>query len=506
MIKRVEDWRFRSKLLFVTLLPLVVVTFLLVIAFTFGLQKVWKSAVPRQTGLSQLDTLTREYQSEVREYALFGQVETQIEIQKIEEEIPEALEKLAGAGDPDQAKPLVTQLEPVVETMLVEGRLVVELVGNAQSHSAGRLASVVEQQLDEFERQETRLEQHIDRELMAAQEELAAAFSRFGWLVLICAGVGLGWGLGLAYWLAQWFERPLGVLREASERILDGNYRAGEVIQSREELGKLAAGFDRATQAIRELVAEKEENLFTLQENQAQLLRSGKLAAVGELAAGVAHEINNPLSAVLTYSVLLREKAEAAPPETLREFPKLIDRLRIIEEAARRCKDIADKLLTFSRQDGSEMRRVDLAAMVDSSIELMKPVIQRNGIVFERQIEADLPTVRGNLGNLQQVMFNLFNNAVFAMSEGGKLSVTVRRVDEACELAIADDGSGIEESILERVFEPFYTTKPPGQGTGLGLSIVYGIIQAHDGDIQVDTEVGQGSTFRVRLPIVEDIV
>lgn len=502
MIDRIQDWQFRNKLLAVTLLPLVVVTLLLVVAFLLGLQGVWQKAVPRQAALLQLESVAREYQGEVREYVLSGLPETLEEIAEAEEETSEVLEPLSDTGSA-MALRVEETLRPRWQEMVVDGRALVDTVSRHPYPRSPEASATVDEQLERFELRETNLEDLVEAELALAKDELEGAILSFGRWVVACAAVGLALGLGLAYWLARWIRGPIEVLQEASERILDGNFRAGEKIRSREELGQLAAGFDRAALAIRELVAEKEQNLIDLKTNQAQLVRSGKLSAVGELAAGVAHEINNPLSAVLTYSVLLREKAAKSPPEALQHLPKLTERLHTIEAAARRCKDIADKLLTFSRQDEARMRPVDLATVVDDAFELMKLVLRRQGIHVQRQIDRDLPPIQANPSQLQQVIFNLVNNAVHVTPDGGTLQVTVRRREERCELIVADEGPGMSAAVLDRVFEPFYTTKPPGQGTGLGLAIVYGIVEAHGGEIEVDTAVGEGTRFIVSFPVLE---
>lgn len=494
MSYRFRDWRFRNKLLLVAIGPLLVVAVLMVMTFSFGLRQVFEETVPRNVELAELEALSREYQSEIREYVLLDQAETRKEIREIERELSEALEALKADGE--QGEQNAASMASLVDGLVKEGQRLVRAVDSG-SLSAASLD--IEDELEEFENQELRLEDQIESIRLSAADELHNAFVRFAASILVNSAIGVLLGVLAALLLARWVDRPLQVLNEASERILDGDFRASDQIQARDELGRLAVGFDRAAEEIRLLVGEKEATLETLQQQQAQLLQSGKMAAVGELAAGVAHEINNPLSAVLTYSVLVREKIEKAPPEPS-ELPKLAQRLGLIETAARRCKSIADSLLTFSRQEETAREAVSLQQVIDDSLRLLRSQLRRRDIELEIDVEPALPPVLGSAGPLQQVVVNLATNASQALAPGGKLWISARAEGDRCVLAVADDGPGIEPEVRDRIFEPFVTTKPPGQGTGLGLSIVYGIVQAHEGELTVESEPGQGATFTVRLP------
>ncbi|MEM9593531.1 MAG: ATP-binding protein [Acidobacteriota bacterium] len=257
---------------------------------------------------------------------------------------------------------------------------------------------------------------------------------------------------------------------------------------------------------LRTAVNDLEHHLAELRNTQAQLIQSGKLAAIGELAAGLAHELNNPLSAVLTYSILLRDKLDEVGAETLEpKLPRFAERLGLIARAAERCKAVADHLLAFSRQDETEKEPVDLGDVVRSSLELLEALVRRQGVHLAVDIEDGLPPVVGHSGQLQQVIVNLVSNAMHAMASDdwehrGGLSIDARRAGDRCELTVEDTGSGIPAEHLDRIFEPFFTTKPTGEGTGLGLSIVHGIVQSHGGTIDVESEPGRGTRFVVRLP------
>lgn len=491
---RFRDWRFRDKLFLVAIGPLIVVALLMAATFTLGVRRVFEETVPRNVQLAELETLSREYQAEVREYVLLGQEKTLEEIEEIEEEIPKILEALELGGP--RGEEITASLAFLVESLVSEGRRLVVAVDEG-TLSPGGLET--EGELEEFEAREQQLEDEIATMRRLADSELHAAFARFEGSILANSAIGVLLGALAAGLLARWLDRPLRILGEASERMLDGDYRAGDQIAADDELGRLAIAFDRAAEEIRLLVREKEENLETLQNQQAQLLQSGKMAAVGELAAGVAHEINNPLSAVLTYSVLVREKIEKQPPEA-EDLPKLIQRLGLVETAARRCKSIADSLLTFSRQEETPRGAVAVQEVVEESLRLLRSQLRRKDIELEVDLEPDLPPVLGSAGALQQVIVNLASNAFQALAPGGHLSISARADGDFCQLTIADDGPGIDPQIRDRIFEPFVTTKPPGQGTGLGLSIVYGIVQSHEGELTVESTPGEGTTFVVRLP------
>ena len=491
---RFRDWRFRNKLFLVAIGPLIVVALLMVSTFTLGLRRVYDETIPRNVKLAELESLSREYQSEVREYVLLARQETLEEIEEIEEEMPEILEALGEGGASGEEG--TASLAFLVRSLVSEGhRLVVEVdAGDLLAGGPG-----TDEELEEFEAREQHLEDEIEALRILADTELESAFARFESVILANSALGMLLGALAAWLLARWMDRPLRILGETSERMLDGDYRAGDRIVADDELGRLATAFDRAGEEIRLLVKEKEETLETLQRQQAQLLQSGKMAAVGELAAGVAHEINNPLSAVLTYSVLVREKIEKKLPEA-GDLPKLTQRLGLIETAARRCKSIADSLLTFSRQEETARGPVALGEIVEESLRLLRSQLRRRDIGLEVEIEPDLPPVLGSAGALQQVVVNLTSNAFQALAPGGSLSVSARADGDCCRLTVADDGPGIDPEIRDRIFEPFVTTKPPGQGTGLGLSIVYGIVQSHEGELTVESEPGEGTTFVVRLP------
>jgi two-component system NtrC family sensor kinase len=232
-----------------------------------------------------------------------------------------------------------------------------------------------------------------------------------------------------------------------------------------------------------------------LQRLQAQLVQTEKLVSLGQLAAGAAHEINNPLTAILGYSDLLADDA------SLSEKPRAI--AAKIRDQARRTKTLVGNLLSFARQVPAERTLLDLNTVVTNAVQLRALDLRNSGTKIDLKLESVLPGVRGDGNQLMQVFFNVVNNAVDAMeSHSGSGTLTIKTMRDRGNVAItfSDTGPGIKEP--HRVFDPFYTTKPIGKGTGLGLSICFGIVQEHGGRILCYNGQEGGAVFRVELPAV----
>jgi len=242
------------------------------------------------------------------------------------------------------------------------------------------------------------------------------------------------------------------------------------------------------------LLARSEISIENLQRLQAQMVQSEKLVSLGQLAAGAAHEINNPLTAILGYSDLLAED-ETLPERTRGTAVK-------IREQARRTKSLVQNLLSFARQVPAERTLLDINTVVTNAVQLRALDLHSGGSTIDLQLESVLPGVRGDNNQLMQVFFNIISNALDAMSGsgGGKLTIRTLRDRGNVVLLFSDTGPGLREP--HRVFDPFYTTKPVGKGTGLGLSICYGIVQEHGGKIFCYNAQTGGAVFRVELPAV----
>jgi PAS domain S-box-containing protein len=226
-----------------------------------------------------------------------------------------------------------------------------------------------------------------------------------------------------------------------------------------------------------------------------QLLQADRLASLGQLAAGVAHEINNPLGLILGYTqLLLREAPEA---EAVKED------LQTIEKQARNCKKIVEDLLNFARKSGTQMGAVNVSEALEAVIDVVRNQLELDNIVILTQLDADLPDIEGDAEKLKQVFMNLLINARQAIGKNGRITIATGRApdDRSVTITFTDNGPGIAPDIQDKIFDPFFTTKPTGQGTGLGLSVSYGIIEDHQGDIGVVSEPGCGATFHIQLPL-----
>ena len=278
---------------------------------------------------------------------------------------------------------------------------------------------------------------------------------------------------------AEFFDPRLGVHREVSTSPIFNE--KGEVIGS----VHIAKDITKRKQA-----EEREKQL------QQELNLSSRLASIGEMAAGIAHEINNPLTSVIGFSELLMERDT---PEDIKQD------LKIINENAQRVVTIIRNMLAFARPKGKGKEYMDINSIVSRVLEVRSYEMKTGNIAVTPQLAPDLPRTMADDGQIQQVLINIIINAEQAMIEAhgkGKLLVTTEKVSNMIRISITDDGPGIAEEQLDKIFDPFFSTKEPGEGTGLGLSVSYTIIKEHDGRLYVESQPGKGATFVVELPIV----
>lgn len=245
------------------------------------------------------------------------------------------------------------------------------------------------------------------------------------------------------------------------------------------------------------MMAILEQKVEEQKELQEQLLHSTKLAAIGELAANIAHEINNPLTGVLGYAALLLRELEEGDPAA--------KNLKVIENETIRARDIVRNLLDFARQDGLKKRKASIREVMEDTLPLLRKQADLINVAVKTEYGEDVPQVYVDVNQMKQVFINILNNALHAMPEGGTLTVSIRAEKPAgrrpwVEVAFTDTGVGIPPTKIGQVFDPFYTSKDAGEGTGLGLSVSQRIIEEHGGKIEVRSKVGAGSTFTVKLP------
>ncbi len=315
--------------------------------------------------------------------------------------------------------------------------------------------------------------------------------------------------------------KPVRVLVDVTDQVSKGDLTQRVHIKQRDEIGHLADTFNRMIESLKQSRDEVEqynrnleekivERTLQLEEAQAQLIQSEKMSAIGQLAAGVAHELNNPLGGILGYAQFTLEKLNKNIPEktTAREIQSYIRYVSDIEAQARRCKTIVQNLLKFSRSSRTvDFDDVDVNKAVEETLTFVAHQLHLSQIELEVQLDQNLPHIQGNVGQLQQVFTNLIINAMHASAQGSKIRIQSRyspalgEFGGAVELTFRDFGIGIKEENLKKIFEPFFTTKEIGKGTGLGLSVSYGIVKEHGGEISVQSEVGVGSTFTIVLPV-----
>jgi two-component system NtrC family sensor kinase len=314
---------------------------------------------------------------------------------------------------------------------------------------------------------------------------------------------------------------PLTELVSVTDQVSKGDLNQKVEIERGDEIGHLANTFNEMIVSLRQSRDEIEQYNRTLEgkiidrtrqleEAQNALIQSEKMSAIGQLAAGVAHELNNPLGGILGYAQFTLEKLQKNDPThtTSREIESYTRYVTDIEVQARRCKQIVQNLLRFSRSSRTiDLESVDLNKIVEETMTFMEHQLHMNQIELRLELEPALPLVQGNAGQLQQVFTNLVINALHASKVGSSIviisrfSPAVGEFGGAVELQFIDQGHGIPAENIKKIFEPFFTTKEIGKGTGLGLSISYGIIKEHGGEITVSSIVGKGTTFTVVLPV-----
>ena len=338
-------------------------------------------------------------------------------------------------------------------------------------------------------------------------------------------------GILLTIFLVNIFIKPVKRLVQATERIANGDLSHAVEVTAKDEIGILASSFNQMTislkesrekieeynrtleNKVRERTIELEKTnrdlanaLKSLKETQSQLIQVEKMAAVGQLAAGVAHELNNPLGGILGYSQFALEKINQKPlcQFSTEDKNSFMQYLTDIEKQTKKCRTIIQSLLKFSRASHlEEFELININQVLRETFVFTQHQIVKNKVNLVQELTEPLPQIAGHPSQLQQVFTNLILNAVQAMSGGGTLRVKskLRKDSSEIEVSFSDTGIGIAEENLNKVFEPFFTTKKVGEGTGLGLSVSYGLIKDHCGEIQVESQKNQGTTFIVILPV-----
>jgi len=311
----------------------------------------------------------------------------------------------------------------------------------------------------------------------------------------------------VGYLISQSIARPILKLRSLTQAVASGDLNQASGLNRSDEIGELADTFDVMTSKLRERTAEADrlyeeaiqrnielaEINERLRSTQLQLIQSEKLAAIGQLTAGIVHDVKNPLTVIKGVAELLLYEDQLDP--------EVKSEVSLIRESALKANNIVSDLLKFSRQSKPEMGEQDICETIGIALRLMAYPIRKAHAQVVKELPDQPVMMTYDAQQIEQVLVNIITNAVQAMPEGGTLKIKLSQSDNHAEIAIQDSGMGILPEHLTRIFDPFFTTKVDGEGTGLGLSVSYGIISNHSGRIDVESVVGQGSTFTIILPM-----
>jgi len=351
----------------------------------------------------------------------------------------------------------------------------------------------------------------LDVKLSMAQADADLGQSVQG-LIVTAVLVALLVGLGSAVFIARLVNRPVRHLIEGTEQVARGELDATIALGDDGEMGRLAAAFNRMTRdlakareeltdwsrTLEKKVVEKTEELGR---TQRQIVHMEKMASLGKLAATVAHELNNPLAGILNYAKLVGRDLEGDAALDAERRQEDVRFLRFIQKETTRCGEIVRNLLLFSRHSEARFAPESLDAVVERALMLVHHHLEMANVQLEKRLLDDDDRIVCDADQVQQALVALLVNAVEAMHEpGGVLTVQLEGRAEDVTITVADTGVGIPPEVVPHLFEPFFSTKTSAQGVGLGLAVVYGIVQRHSGDIEVDSKPGRGTTIRIRLP------
>ncbi len=346
------------------------------------------------------------------------------------------------------------------------------------------------------------------REIEAASRQSLIGTLLFGVVFVVLISVFL------CIILYKFVSKPVALMEEGMKRLAKGDFDHPIEINTKDEMGLLARTFNSMAQDIKRyrehmedwtkaLQAEVEKKTAEIMKAQEQLIDAEKLASLGRMAAGIAHELNSPLTGIVTFAHLMRKRI---PPDNKQDA----EDLDVIIEQANRCSKIIKGLLGFARKGTSEKIQISINDLLESSIAMVKNQAKFHNIQLAINLAEKLPSVIADPNQIQQVFLNMLTNAADAMNDVGTIKIITRTVTDETdpskqyvEIEFTDTGPGIPPEHMNKIFEPFFTTKPVGKGTGLGLPVSYGIVKRHGGDIIAKSEPGKGATFLIRLPVAE---
>lgn len=300
--------------------------------------------------------------------------------------------------------------------------------------------------------------------------------------------------------LASGISNPIRDLEDATKRVADGDLSWRIELKGRDEIASLGISFNMMQERLSDTRQSLELVIKELRQKQEQLLEAEKLASLGRIAAGIAHEINNPLAIVNEKAGLMQDIIGIS--DEFQNRDKFINLIQGIITSVDRCRAITHHLLGYARPTEFIMETMDLKDAIEDVKDFLHRELDIKRIVVETNLPADLPQIRSDKGQIEQVILNIVKNAIDAVSEGGLITISSWIKDNnTAVISIRDNGLGIPEEKLKHIFEPFFTTKKMGQGTGLGLFVSYGIVKKLGGMINAESESGKGTTFTIQIPV-----
>lgn len=360
--------------------------------------------------------------------------------------------------------------------------------------------------ITKMEKESTMLRDKIHNDLDHSINDSRRHYQISLWIIVPSSAFGLLLMAGLLHYFYGWIFYPIRDLEAGVSLLARGDFNHRIEVKSGDEMESLAQAFNEMTRRLRELYTDLARQV---NERSRQLVRSERLASVGFLAAGVAHEINNPIAGIAFCAEALESRLKeltllANKSSGQENHPCIVDfarYLKLIQEEAFRCKNITEKLLDFSRTTEHKREAVSLPKLVQSVLDVTAHLQNSKGKKIEI-IEEQHANAWINAEEIKSVILNLVVNGLDSMDDGGILTIVIREKDGQAEVAIKDTGIGMNQEVLENIFEPFFTQNRTGKGTGLGLTISHKIIQQHGGEIEATSEgMGRGSAFTIRLPL-----
>lgn len=337
------------------------------------------------------------------------------------------------------------------------------------------------------------VELHVEANARKERSDIEGILKMSATMLFVTLGAIVLAGTIINTQLARSIVTPINDLERVTRKISRGDFSESIEVKGQDEISELARSFNQMEDKLDQTMTALDEIIKKLREKQSQLVEAEKLASIGKLAAGIAHEINNPLTSVLTFSNLMLEQC---PPEDPRH-----SKLKLMVKETDRARTIIRQLLNFGRESVIKPEKIDINRPVTEIAESLVAQEAFRGIELSLKLAEGLPEVYADPAQLGQVVLNLLLNAVHAITPPGRIEVSTALTDSTIEIRFSDTGKGIPQENLHRIFDPFFTTKSSSKGTGLGLAVSYGIIKKHGGDIMVESVVGKGTTFTVRLPL-----